>query len=341
MSNNFSPTPLVSIVIPVYKVEKYIRACIESVLVQTFPAFEVILVDDGSPDDSGKICDEFSALDARVRVFHKDNGGVTSARKLGVERSRGEWIMFLDADDILASDALETLLRFADSETDLVEGNIKYFRDGLDRPAFQQNQKSAKLSYETDAAGYAIGVGKGWVQSFKIRFSVAPWGKIIRRTLLTENVMDVPAEFVYGEDTILLLRLSARGLRRAKKIDACVLAVRKREGSASFSPCRREENYLLKLYKEMHTAVQPFPDKIRQQALAAIAFHARALSLGIINNGRISAYPEWLAIFRPAANKFSLDPRSMFFFYLVFKFRLANLLRPLFLVYFKLHHRNS
>lgn len=109
-------TPKISVIVPVYKVEKYLAECIESVLAQTFRDFELILVDDGSPDDCGKICDDYAARDSRVRVFHKENGGVTSARRLGVERSRADWITFVDADDIIFPNALADLLNIVETE---------------------------------------------------------------------------------------------------------------------------------------------------------------------------------------------------------------------------------
>jgi len=92
-------TPKISVVVPVYNVEKYLRECVDSVLAQTFADFELILVDDGSLDDSGKICDEYAKKDSRVRVFHKANGGVSSARNLGIKESRADYLAFLDSDD--------------------------------------------------------------------------------------------------------------------------------------------------------------------------------------------------------------------------------------------------
>lgn len=92
-------SPKVSVIVPVYKVEKYLPECIDSILAQTFTDFELILVDDGSPDNSGKICDEYASRDSRVRVFHKENGGVSSARNFGVRYARAEYIAFLDSDD--------------------------------------------------------------------------------------------------------------------------------------------------------------------------------------------------------------------------------------------------
>lgn len=96
--------PKISVIVPVYKAEKYIRRCVDSILAQTFTDFELLLIDDGSPDDSGAICDGYAAKDSRVKVFHKENGGVSSARNLGLDNARGEWITFVDADDWIVND---------------------------------------------------------------------------------------------------------------------------------------------------------------------------------------------------------------------------------------------
>ena len=98
--------PKISIIVPVYKVEKDLHRCVDSILSQTFTDFELLLIDDGSPDNCGAICDEYAQKDNRIRVFHKKNGGVSSARNLGLENAQGEWIAFCDSDDYVTSDWL-------------------------------------------------------------------------------------------------------------------------------------------------------------------------------------------------------------------------------------------
>ena len=100
--------PKISVIVPVYKAEQFLEKCVNSILNQTFTNLELLLIDDGSPDNSGALCDRFAAADSRVRVFHKPNGGVSSARNLGLVEARGEFIAFADSDDWLAPDALET-----------------------------------------------------------------------------------------------------------------------------------------------------------------------------------------------------------------------------------------
>lgn len=98
--------PKISVIVPVYNAEKYLHRCIDSILAQTFTDFELLLIDDGSKDSSGAICDEYAEQDPRVRVFHKENGGVSSARNVGLDNAKGEWVTFCDSDDWVGIDWL-------------------------------------------------------------------------------------------------------------------------------------------------------------------------------------------------------------------------------------------
>ena len=104
---------LLSVIVPVYKVESYLSRCLDSILNQTFTDFELILVDDGSPDRCGTICDEYAARDPRIRVIHKENGGLSSARNAGIDIARGQWLGFVDSDDWITPDCYEKLLACA------------------------------------------------------------------------------------------------------------------------------------------------------------------------------------------------------------------------------------
>ena len=103
---------MISIIIPVYKVEKFLRRCLDSILAQTYSEWECILVDDGSPDESGKICDEYGCYDSRFKVVHKENGGVSSARNKGLELAKGEWIAFVDSDDYVSREWLYSVSHY-------------------------------------------------------------------------------------------------------------------------------------------------------------------------------------------------------------------------------------
>ena len=121
-------SPKITCIIPVYKVENYLARCIESVLSQTYTDFELILVDDGSPDNSGKICDEYAKKDSRIKVIHKVNEGVSVARNTGLDIAKGEYIYFLDSDDFISPDCFELLYKnLKENDADIsIGGLIEY-----------------------------------------------------------------------------------------------------------------------------------------------------------------------------------------------------------------------
>ena len=93
--------PLISVIVPVYNVEKYLKKCVNSITSQTYENLEILLVDDGSTDLSGQICNEFEKNDARIKVIHKKNGGLSNARNVGIEKAQGKYLMFVDSDDVI------------------------------------------------------------------------------------------------------------------------------------------------------------------------------------------------------------------------------------------------
>lgn len=121
--------PKISIIVPVYNVEQYLPRCIDSILAQTFTDFEVLLIDDGSKDKSGAICDEYVAKDSRIRVFHKPNGGVSSARNIGLDNARGEYICFSDADDFVETNWLSCFFLNM-KKNDMVISGFRIFKNG-------------------------------------------------------------------------------------------------------------------------------------------------------------------------------------------------------------------
>lgn len=129
MQTILSSNPLVSILIPVYNSSKYLRKCLESILNQSYTNFECILINDGSTDDSGKICDEFSLKDNRFKTLHKRNEGVSKARNLGLEQSKGEWIIMIDSDDYVNHDYVKEFLK-APLDSELVIQSISDYSKG-------------------------------------------------------------------------------------------------------------------------------------------------------------------------------------------------------------------
>lgn len=124
--------PEISVIVPVYKVEEYLPQCIDSILAQTFTDFELLLVDDGSPDRCGEICEEYAGKDMRIRVFHQQNSGVSAARNIGLQHAKGTYIVFVDSDDWVSTDYLLHLYKsLPDTGIGLVMGGaLKYSIDG-------------------------------------------------------------------------------------------------------------------------------------------------------------------------------------------------------------------
>ena len=118
---------MISVVIPIYNVAQYLSQCVDSVLSQSYQDLEIILVDDGSTDECPKICDDYQQKDARIRVIHKENGGLSDARNAGMKKATGEWTLFVDSDDWIDQEAIAKLYQFAiENRCDIVQGNVYY-----------------------------------------------------------------------------------------------------------------------------------------------------------------------------------------------------------------------
>lgn len=148
--------PLVSVIVPIYKVESYLRQCIDSIIHQTYTNLEIILVDDGSPDNSPQICDEFAAKDKRIRVIHKKNGGLSDARNAGLDICKGDYIYFIDGDDYIGSETIDTLCKEIEKNdqyviaigyfTALIGETLKIYNDAwlFDRPRIIESNEFAE-----------------------------------------------------------------------------------------------------------------------------------------------------------------------------------------------------
>lgn len=165
----------ISIVVPIYKVEKYLRRCIESLINQDYPDIEIILVDDGSPDNCGTICNEYAQKDTRIKVIHQQNGGLSAARNTGIDVARGEYLMFVDSDDWVEPDYCSTALNKAkDNNCDIVVfGYNNIYKDHIDI-----TQRKEKLFNSIDAI---IELHGGQIESFA-------WNKIYKADLFKTGI---------------------------------------------------------------------------------------------------------------------------------------------------------
>lgn len=184
----------VSIIIPVYNVEKYVDICLKSILHQTYRNIEVIVVDDGSRDRSGAICDRFAKKDSRITVIHQENGGVSRARNNGIDHATGDYICFVDSDDWLPRDSVEVLVkRMEETGADFVYGNVCYITaKTIINPNFEERQ--IELQDKTEFAKFYIDLNWG------------PCGKLYRVNIITNHECYFPEDIKSGEDTIYLTR---------------------------------------------------------------------------------------------------------------------------------------
>jgi glycosyltransferase involved in cell wall biosynthesis len=185
--------PLVSIIVPVYNTAKQLLRCIDSILSQENASFEIILINDGSKDDSGNICDVYSRKDARVRTFHKNNNGVSSARNLGIEKAKGEWIWFVDSDDYIYPDAIRSLTHYANTNLDCIIINHHDQRKGYDdilsvneKPLFTPDQSLERLCRD------------------KYNFRGVVWDKWFRRDVINSNNITFNTSIHFSEDRLFV-----------------------------------------------------------------------------------------------------------------------------------------
>lgn len=198
---------LIGVIIPVYNVEKYIAECIESILAQTYSNFRLILVDDGTPDNAGQICDEYAKKDTRITVIHQENAGVTRARARGVEEADAcEFIMFVDGDDKLLEDALREYYNRMDEYTDIVM-NTSYYISNNEIYCYD-SYKDFEIIDITHFIKRNIYLDGG-----------EPWGKLYRRFLFNKEIFNIPKEVFCGEDVIMNIRLAFKSNKRIKTID--------------------------------------------------------------------------------------------------------------------------
>lgn len=167
---------LVSIIVPVYNVENYLTECIESTLNQTYHNVEIILIDDGSTDRSGKICDTYANKDNRIKVFHKKNGGLSDARNMGIEKVTGEYIYFLDSDDILPTGAIEKMLNACVKEdADMaIAGSEKFVDNKLPQSSEKDEVQSGEMLDKTETIRRML-LHEG--------FGHEAWGKLYKKDI--------------------------------------------------------------------------------------------------------------------------------------------------------------
>lgn len=191
-------TPLVSVIVPVYKVEKGLNRCVDSILAQSYENFELILVNDGSPDNSGNICDEYAEKDQRVRVIHQCNKGAAQARNAAITIAAGKYIAFVDSDDEIAPQMLQRMVSSAeDADAQLVACNyLQYEKDAVieGQHNFPVNEKLDRSQIERIVFPNIVKCNTtGYFQL---------WNKLYRTQIIKENNLMIPHNMSFGEDLV-------------------------------------------------------------------------------------------------------------------------------------------
>jgi len=252
-----------SVIVPVYKVEKYLTAAIESVLNQTFSDFELILVDDGSPDRCPEICDSYKEKDNRIKVIHKENGGLASARRAGIKEASGEYVFNLDSDDLIEGDTLECAHRYiCETGCDIVSFSYRWVkgghtvnvtRDGLDEG----------LYVEEDIEKYIY--PRLLMDKDMNHMSYYLSGKAVRRELITPHQLGVSETISLGEDLCCVLPcyLHAKSVYISKK-EAYLYTVREDSMSKEFNTRQIQlvENVINEIKKNKAEKIADFEEQL-------------------------------------------------------------------------------
>ncbi len=222
-----SKNELISIIAPVFNVKDYLRECLDSILIQTYSDFELIVIDDGSTDESSDICDEYSAKDSRITVIHKKNGGLSEARNLGISKAKGDYICLVDSDDILAPTYLQVLYdTLKNSEADIVACNYTTFtiKDNIKNNNAKDIHRKLVITEksmedEEFSAEYTVKLVTAFNKIYKrsvfdtIRY---PVGKIHEDAYIYHRILHEVGKIIYISDVLYYYRIRKNSITNSK-----------------------------------------------------------------------------------------------------------------------------
>lgn len=211
----------ISVIVPIYNAEKYLIECIDSILKQTYTDFELLLVNDGSNDSSAQICDEYSKKDSRIKVFYKRNGGVSSARNLALENIEGDWVTFVDADDMLTKECLEICVN-------------KTKKDNLDLLQFLH---SRSIRYSKNDNKYSKVLNN--MDFLEVQHNICIGGTFVKSSIIRDNVIRFNNEMKLAEDQLFVLQ--SIYFSRRLEIISDVLYIYRRNGNSATSIGKPED----------------------------------------------------------------------------------------------------
>ena len=204
--------PVIGIIIPVYNVEQYLRRCLDSIVSQTWRNLQIILVDDGSTDNSGRICDEYAGKDRRIQVIHKENGGLSEARNTGIKAASAHYIAFVDSDDYVEKRYVQRLIRIL-SENDADIAVCGYYQGK--RETFKKKKKKQQKIQSFNSQTML----KNWHGKYK-HVETVSWNKLYKRSIFVENDICYPAGYFFEDvqTTHLLINKARRIVMTNEKL---------------------------------------------------------------------------------------------------------------------------
>ncbi len=263
-------SPKVSIIVPVYNAEPYLRRCLDSIQAQTVADFEVILVDDGSTDESGAICDEYAEIDSRIRVFHKENGGVAAARQQGLDESGGEYVIHADPDDWVEPKMLEMMYNEAKkNDADVVICDF-YVND---------LQKEYRVKQQPSSLEHLVVLSELFQH-----LHGSCWNKLVRRSCLERYGVNFPQNVSYCEDLSFWVSLFKHPVKIVYLSEAFYHYVQHSD-SIVHSYMNKEDDDGWKLMNHLENELRLYPEiKKKAQARTAFVVVSDAIRFGQFNS---------------------------------------------------------
>ena len=263
---------MVSVIIPVYNVEKYLKRCTDSILGQSYTDLEVILIDDGSTDSSGEICDQIMQADPRVKVIHKKNGGVSSARNCGLDLCTGAYVSFADADDWMHPDMLRDMIAAIEAhEADFAVCKEQHVTEG---PSGELVFSEAK---RWDSISGQLAVDRDGVYQKVFAQTATLWNKVFRRDLIGEKRLDTSLR--YGEDCAFVLDVLNNANRAVIVPEVYYNYFSDRKGNVVSAPLDERSLELLRVAEDLYRdlAERGYPDAGVHRVMTSIHEVAKKL----------------------------------------------------------------
>lgn len=254
MVNNNKRQALISVIVPVYNAQTYLKRCVDSILCQTYEQLELILVDDGSTDDSSVICDNYAMID-RVKVFHTENAGVSSARNFGIGHATGEYLTFVDADDFISSQMLELLYNnLCEYGADVSIGNL--YHTFTDQMIVEQREETISVWNNKQAI-------QKFLQAKDTSFF--PVAKLFRKSLLTDYRFD--SRYKLAEDALMLTQLYTAKTIKTVYSDRTVYAYFHHKNSATTTVNRKTVFDTIRVHANIYQLVSKLYPQLQQDLL--------------------------------------------------------------------------